>query len=268
MVLKLDSRVPVVWRTPTSVQLGVDPPRVVFDDVTTVQERMLAALESGVSRPGLDLIARESGSDERDVDRLLAAVAPAMEPDGPRAGRRPVSVVGTGPTAERIAEALADVGLRVRATRAAEDGEFDLAIAVGHFVLDPDYYGFWLRRDQPHLPVIFGDSATTIGPLVEPGFGPCLYCLERYRSEADPAWPAIAAQLWGRRSAAETPLSSAEVAAAVARMAVRRLSLGVPGDGSSIRLSPDTGAIERRTWKPHPACGCISMLMDERAQSA
>jgi hypothetical protein len=34
MILRLDPRFPMVWRTPTSVQLGIDPPLVILDPVT------------------------------------------------------------------------------------------------------------------------------------------------------------------------------------------------------------------------------------------
>ena len=49
MILKLDPRYPVVWRSPSSVQVGIDPPIVVVEDLTSGQERLLAALGPGVS---------------------------------------------------------------------------------------------------------------------------------------------------------------------------------------------------------------------------
>ncbi len=54
MVLKLDPRFPLVWRTPSSLQLGVDPAVVTLHDVSETTERLLAALVAGV---GLLLLA-------------------------------------------------------------------------------------------------------------------------------------------------------------------------------------------------------------------
>jgi bacteriocin biosynthesis cyclodehydratase domain-containing protein len=134
-----------------------------------------------------------------------------------------------------------------------------LGIAVGHYVLDPDIHGYWLRRDIPHLPVVYGDSFVTIGPLIEPGTGPCLYCLERYRTEADRVWPTIAAQLWGRRAVSETPLLSREVAVRVARLALGRLADGKAAAATSMRLDAQRGMVDYREELPHPDCGCLDV---------
>jgi bacteriocin biosynthesis cyclodehydratase domain-containing protein len=130
---------------------------------------------------------------------------------------------------------------------------------VGHYVLEPSSYGFWLRRDIPHLPVLFGDGVATIGPLVEPGVTACLYCLEHHRRDADASWSAIAAQLWGRRSSCETPVASVDVAARVARLVLARLSGEKASVATSSRLVVATGGATPRIWLPHPDCGCISL---------
>jgi bacteriocin biosynthesis cyclodehydratase domain-containing protein len=268
MVLKLDGRHAIVWRDPFSLQLGVDPARVVLRDVTTADERMIAALSSGVSRSGLDMIATSAGATEREVGALLRAVKPVLlpEPASPIPGR--VSIVGRGQTVERIASTLALAGVSVSVTSTVPDESADLGILVGHYVLEPDSYGFWLRRDLPHLPVVFGDDSVLLGPLVEPGSTPCLFCLEHYRRDADASWSAIASQLWGRRSLAETALVSTEVAARVSRLVLGRLVLGRLNGGRqpgrtlaarSFRLAVDTGEVTRRDWMPHPDCGCVAI---------
>jgi bacteriocin biosynthesis cyclodehydratase domain-containing protein len=269
MVVKLDARVPLVWRDPFSLQLGVEPARVVLRDVSLFDERMIAALSVGVSRSGLSMIAKASGSDEEDVVRLLAALTPVLEPAPIPTFPPRISIVGTGPTVERIAAVIAESGARVEVHRTAsaessEIGGCDLGIAVGHYVLDPELYGFWLRRDIPHLPVLFGDDSVTIGPLVEPGRSACLYCVEHYRRDTDERWSAIASQLWGKRSAAETPLASREAAAIAGRIALRRLdtgaaSTGLPAAAASVRLTASTGELVRREWMPHPDCGCVEL---------
>jgi bacteriocin biosynthesis cyclodehydratase domain-containing protein len=271
MVLRLDPRFAVVWRDPFSLQLGVEPGRVVLRDVSPAEERMIAALESGVSRSGLDMIATTSGAPQADVPDLLRRLKPLLLADEPPIDRSRICLVGAGPTVERIAHLLALTGAQVSVTASVpSDAEeaCDLGIVVGHYVLDPESYGYWLRRDVPHLPVIFGDDSAAIGPLVDPGVTPCLYCLEHYRRDADASWAAIASQLWGRRARSETPLVSTEVASRVVRLVLARLTSGRPTaralSGRSraaraFRLAIDSGEVTRRDWMPHPDCGCVAL---------
>jgi bacteriocin biosynthesis cyclodehydratase domain-containing protein len=268
MVLRLDSRYAVVWRDPFSLQLGVDPARVVLRDVTASEERMIAALESGVSRSGLDMIASSAGATASDAAGLLRRLKLLLVDDPPAAAPPRVSIAGTGRTVELIATGLTGMGVRVSVAASVTDDECDLGIAVGHYVLDPESYGFWLRRDLPHLPVVFGDDAVAIGPVVDAGRTPCLYCLEHHRRDADASWSAIASQLWGRRARSETPLVSAEVASRVVRLVLARLELGRPQLGRasgrtmsarSFRLAVDSGEVTRRDWMPHPECGCVDI---------
>jgi bacteriocin biosynthesis cyclodehydratase domain-containing protein len=266
MVLRLDSRFAVVWRDPFSLQFGIEPARVILREVTAADERMIAALGGGVSRSGLDMIATSSGATEEDASALLRRLKPILlsretPPPAPR-----VSIVGAGPTVERVASSLALERVQVSVRATPGDEECDLGIAVGHYVLDPETYGFWLRRDLPHLPVVFGDDTVTMGPMVEAGRTPCLYCLEHYRRDADASWSAIASQLWGRQASSETPLVSAEVAARVARTVLTRLARG-PSSGRSMtarsfRLAVDSGEVTRRDWMPHPDCGCVAVPSD------
>src|SRR5690606_35600741 len=98
---------------------------------------------------------------------------------------RHVSLVGTTPTAHDIDRLLTSVGITVTrltdpiATHAART---DLGIIVDHFAIRPEAHSTWLRHDVPHLPVVWGDRSVRIGPIIEPGHGPCLHCLERHRT--------------------------------------------------------------------------------------
>jgi hypothetical protein len=270
MVLKLDPRYPLVWRSPSSLQLGVASPVVVLHEVSTADELMLSALLAGVSKPGLAMIARGGGVDDAAAAALLEAVAPALETATPDRTHS-VALVGSGLTADRIASTLAAEGVRVSRAGDVEEAaaiECSLAIAVGHFVLAPDLHGLWLRRDIPHLPVVLSDTSSSVGPMIEPGVGPCLYCLQRYRTDADPAWPALSAQLWGRRSPTETALVAGELAAAASRAALARLD---SGHAASAHLSTDidarSGATNVRAWQPHPECGCTGVSVAARRES-
>ena len=55
MTLRLDPRRPIVWRTPHSLQIGVDPVLAVLDDVSEGDARLIDALAVGVPRSGLEI---------------------------------------------------------------------------------------------------------------------------------------------------------------------------------------------------------------------
>lgn len=261
MVLILDSRLPLVWRSPSSLQLGVDAPRVVLTEVSEAQERMISAMISGISRSGLGMVASAAGASEDDADALLAAVGPALETERePPLGS--VTVIGSGATADGIRSTLSAIGASLDPREPPS-----LAILVAHYVIEPEDYGLWLRRDVPHLPVVFGDAEVRIGPLVEPGGGPCLHCLERYRTDADPAWPAIASQLWGRRSAAEGELVSLEVVALASRLAQARLRGSRDAASESLHLDVGSGRLSRKQWLPHPDCACLALPGNDSADA-
>lgn len=288
MVLRLDPRVPLVWRDPFSLQFGVEPARVVLRDVTSSQERLVAALAVGISPSGLRMVGASLGATASEVDALVGKLAPVLDPAGrPRPGPtttapttapttaadggRLVEIVGSGPTVDLIGATLATSGHRVtvNAQVATAGATPDLAIAVGHYVFDPTIYSHWLRRDIPHLPIVFADGTVTVGPLVEPGASACLNCVEFYRRDADARWSTLASQLWGRRSAAEVPLAVAEASALAARIADRRIRTGIESmptaaygtseSTSSFRIEVDSGRVTRAEWLPHPDCACCAI---------
>ena len=255
MILRLDPRLPLVWRTPSSVQIGVDPAVVVLDDVTEIDERMLSALVVGVSDSGLAMIA---GGALAERDALLSALGPALRSAPAAPVTAMVAVHGSDSLVSSIATTLAHTGIDVVTgpdAASLADQSPDLAILAAHFVLQPELHGLWLRRDVPHLPVVLSDSGVVVGPVIEPGEGPCLLCLELHRRDLDAAWPAIATQLLGRRSRAETPVLVLEGAAVASRLALERLAEG-PAAAASVRIDAATGRREVRTWQRHPDCGC------------
>jgi hypothetical protein len=257
MILRLDPRHPQLWRTPWSVQFGIDPPLLRLEEVTETQERLLAALAVGVSRPGLTMIARGRGD---ELNALLQAVGPALiEPPVERVDT--VALSGSGAIRDPLGRALSDVGVHVSVAADAADlaeSRPDLAILVHGYVVPPSLHGLWLRRDVPHLAVVSSQGGVTIGPIVEPGVGPCLLCIELHRRDADPAWPAIATQLLGRALEEQATLVL-EGAAAAARMALDRLAHGA-GTAFSVRIDAVTGRRDYVEWQQHPECGCRGLL--------
>ena len=116
-----------------------------------------------------------------------------------------------------------------------------------------------LRGDVPHLLAEVRDTVGVVGPLVLPGRSACLRCLDLDRSDRDPAWPALAAQL--ATPARALPACDSALAAAVcAQAALQVLTLldgGAPAsiDGSLELALPDW-RWRRRSWTPHAACEC------------
>ena len=266
MILRLDPRLPLVWRNPTSVQLGIDPAVVILDEVTSTDERMLAALVVGVSDSGLAMIA---GAHTAERDALLNALGPALLSVPAATVTATVAVHGSESLVVAIASTLAHSGIDVvTGSDAAALAQHcpTFAILAAHYVFPPELHALWLRRDVPHLPVLVSDTAVVVGPIVEPGSGPCLLCLELHRRDRDAAWPAIATQLLGRHSRAETPVLVAEGAAAACRLALEWFAPPGPtaaGAAASVRIDAQSGRREVRSWQVHPECGCrgIAHLM-------
>ncbi len=125
---------------------------------------MLAALVSGATRSGLQLLANGE-----DPDALLAALGPLLERGVLEAGNG-IAVYGAGHTAITISRILDEHGRRQ--PEAADAAPYpDAVVIVSHFVTPPATRSVWLRRDVPHLPVVFSDTGVLIGPLVLPGRG-------------------------------------------------------------------------------------------------
>lgn len=262
MALHLDPRVPSVWRSPTELQFGVDRALARLSAVSNADERMVAALVAGVSRGGLSLIGAEAHATEVEVERLLRDLGPVLRPPEPAAEPAPRVVIdGDGPVATSVTRLLEGEGVRVGRRHESHGAtSADLAVIVADYAIAPQRYGAWLRRDVPHLAVVAGDATVRIGPLVEPGAGPCLYCLDLARTDEDAAWPAIAAQLLGRLSPLDSPLLLAQVAAAVARLTIGRLRTGASElTSESMVVDAADGSVSVREHRPHAECACRAL---------
>lgn len=328
MVLRLDPRFPHVWRSPRELQIGLDEAMIRLTDPTVAEERMIAALSAGATRPMLESLAVAGRAPRTAVDELLtklgavlvddtSAVAPGsgrastVAPGSgrpPRGGATPIAVDGEGITADAIRRLFAELAEResdrpgLARPRAGEDagpaapddggtgraarGAVAAAVILGHFAIAPARYGHWLRWDVPHLPVVFSDLSIRVGPMIRPGDGPCLFCLDLERTDRDADWPAMASQLVGRRAATEDLLNSAAVVALVGRMiwnqgrtpaggyprvptdaplpSDARVPSGASAGGHdrtswSYRLDARTGSLTRQPHRPHPDCACRAL---------
>lgn len=279
MAPRIDPALPLVWRTPTDLQLGAATPRVVLRDAGDLETGLIAALRHGASIETLTTIgAGLDGTPDR-VRRLLAAIEPAFDPSyaaspGPSGAvvRREVhrvAVDAPGSIGVRLAADLAALGhdvvdLRSRADEASlerlpEADRVDLAVVGADWVVPPARHLPWLRRDVPHLAVVFDDVGARVGPLVEPGDGPCLRCLDLARRDHDPAWPVIAAQLAGRPASTRTVrgwIEAAALAIAVVDDRLRHGSMALRDASLTLRRERPGGLPRRRRHESHPECGC------------
>ena len=201
------------------------------------------------------------------VAGLLAAagVGQVVGRDGGLARPQDLSPAGLGladldlPRADGVARLIGRIAPDVRTVDRGERP--DLAVLTGPAQLE---VAAELGRARiPHLAVAGAEGVAVVGPLVRPGRSACLRCRDLARSERDPAWPLILAQLAGGAgdggdTGCDTVLA-ATVAAQAAVQALAFLDTGRPGTAVSdgaLELAVPDWQWRRRSWPPHPRCPC------------
>jgi hypothetical protein len=256
--------------------------------------RLLALLRAGdvllTRRSGRGVLARVGSSAERLApDAAVWGVVRPGNGDGwelvADRGRREVHVVGIGRLAAELAQTLTAAGVgRVResgdppplwpraghgaATGSPPRGP-DIVVLVRAAAADSVAAERLLAADVPHLSVVVREAGLVVGPLVLPGGSPCLRCLDLHRTDRDPTWPRLLAQLPGRATAAdvgETASSRLGAALAALQVLAHLDGLGAPARptppappaavGATLEVDLPDGLVSRRAWTLHPACGC------------
>jgi bacteriocin biosynthesis cyclodehydratase domain-containing protein len=276
MALRISASHPLVWRTPHDVQFGVEDPVLHLSRLDPGDEFVLGLLQKGISRPVLHALASGRGLSADEVDAFLARMTPVL--DHPETAPRVldgvmVAVDGLGAAVPAIEQLLRRSGATAVVSGFEELPRApDVAVIVSHYATAPPRAAPWISDDVPHLLVEFGDRSIRVGPLVVPGATACAACLETARIEADPCWPALAAQLSGRLA----PTADAVGASIAAALAVTALSghlaqiIARPGDAASCVRVRGTGLMEPlsvtvEAVRPHPRCGCRSLPENARA---
>ena len=135
----------------------------------------------------------------------------------------------------------------------------DLAVLVGQ--PDPELSAALMSDRTPHLVASASEAIGIVGPMVVPGRTACLRCLDLHRTDRDPAWPLILAQLAGRQPiplACDAPLAAA-VAAQTAFQALAFVDSAAAPDAvtnGTLELVLPAWQWRRRTWPPHQRCSC------------
>ena len=117
-----------------------------------------------------------------------------------------------------------------------------------------------LPAGVPHLLAEVRDTVGVVGPLVLPGRSACLRCVDLTRTDLDPGWPALAAQLSSPSRQAD--VCDGPLAVMVAAQAALQVLLLLDGTadpasvGGTLELALPDWRWRRRSWPLHPACGC------------
>jgi hypothetical protein len=128
----------------------------------------------------------------------------------------------------------------------------------------PDAYDPWLAVDVPHLPVLEREGAVLVGPLVRAGRGCCLRCQDLFRTDRDPEWPRVAAQLADAPPGPLDPVTADHAAVLAAGLVLAALDdrldeHAAAAPGLALELLPGCGVPATRSWPAHPRCGCLAL---------
>ena len=182
--------------------------------------------------------------DDAGGGRLQDSVSAGRLPDSIGAGRLPDSVSAGRPPDSVIA------GRAYRHRSAAA-----LLIQLDHDEPATLRAATLAAHRQPHLAVTIREGAAVIGPLVPARGAPCLNCLELHRLARDASWPGAPA----RAGPIAEPCAVTTILAATAFATAEALTFldgGSPETlGATVEIT-GPGRARRRTWAPHPDCGC------------
>ena len=273
---RLDPTAAVLTRRFGDVQVGWSPERALLvrpsrPEATGALARLLVCVDGVRALEELRPLAAEAGLTEAEfavlLDELGAAGLLRWTPPPGSEPRRRIVLHGRGPLGDALADGLGAAGIGVRRSQGREldlgpgGTAVDLVVLCDQQVADPCLLADLVSTGTAHLVVRLRDGAGLVGPLVLPGRSSCLRCADLHRSERDPEWPALAAQLLGRTGHGSP--AAVRATAALALGQVEHLLRGgsggedAPGSlGATLELDLRTDSLRRRPWEPHPRCGC------------
>jgi hypothetical protein len=291
-----------VWRDRDTLQIGIDSRRAValtgmggiawvvglLDGSRDRAQVIQAAVDQGIpaetAERVLALLATAGALDDFPAGTLRALSAPQRarlaaelataslaHRDGDGGARTlarrlatQVRIHGGGRVGAGIASLLNTSGIGQVAPADPGDagpGRPDLAVLVGRH--PPELRAGLMRERIPHLAASADEAIGVVGPLVIPGRTACLRCMDLTRTDRDPAWPLILAQLAGRGPdplACDAPLAAAVAAQAAAQVLAftdRPTAARAVTDGTLELVLPGW-QWRRKTWPRHRDCSCGS----------
>lgn len=273
---RLDPALTILLRPDGEVQVGWDPERaILINPPAGVGARRMVSLlhhvDGSRSREELTGTAAAAGVGPLELDVLLAELRDLgalswVTPPGAGATLT-VHVHGDGQLSDAISDALAVGGTRLTRSRnqlgvPREWPEVPALVVLADGVIaDPYLVAELVSSRVAHLPVRLRDGTGLVGPLVLPGRSSCLRCADLHRTDADPAWPTLAAQLLGQVGHGSAAAVRATVG--IASGQVEHVLRGhVMGEGpprtlnATIEVDPRRAELHHRAWSAHPRCGC------------
>ena len=258
MVIKINpARVPV-WRSPTSLQLGLGSTSIRLDNLTNPQEQLLQLLYRGVADAAIDDVARDVGASKSETAALVARVAPALIQIEEKASKRPAEQGVSDPF---IAQAFAEI---IRASFSTDrDGALVLANRASKRVFISELNRVGLVLLQALATAGIGEICTEdravvngvdVGALA--GVTSCLDCRITNELEADEGWAAMMTQLKFRTER----LDDSQTALLCAGLALERtlswVDSGAIGDNQATIIDHRTGRLSQEVWQIDPDCRC------------
>ncbi|RBY89753.1 ThiF family adenylyltransferase [Blastococcus sp. TF02A-26] len=156
--------------------------------------------------------------------------------------------------AVRRASPLADV-------RPLPDGVLpDLVVLARPWAAADPVVTVWQSAGAAHLVATVRGETGVVGPLVVPGRTSCLGCADLHRRDADPSWPALAAQL----TATDAPPGGSTLTCLLTAVTAAQQALAyLDGSGAPATLEATVElrwpelVPARRRWPAHAECGCL-----------
>lgn len=281
--IRLHSHARPLRRGPGQVQFGLSPEHgVVLEGLTDAEVGWLLSLALQRSGAGRDLelvsggtpaAAELLGVSGQRVAELLdllhrhdliasRADGTPLDVGGKGTAREAswrISILGSGRTTESIRAGVSTVESVEVWDALLPNGPPDAALLVVNDTVGPSDAASWARSNIRHVPVIVDRHRVRLGPVVTPGRGPCLVCLDLRRADRDPAWPLVAAQLdtapseWAQPVTADPALTAA--ATGLCAVLVDALSRGAPVPaGVTWEVSEPLPQVTTRHWLQHPLC--------------
>lgn len=256
-VFHIRSSRPLVWRTPHSLQIGIDHPVTTLEDVPDQAAPLIHALQSGVSRDGYLLLAKQLNVRQPVALALVEGLSSAFEDEEARVRPRLV-VSGHSVARVIVAETMSQWGYEVSLANSPEPTQSDVVhLLAADYLTDPQWLSRYGSGRSPHVPLVFSDHSVTAGPLIIPGATPCLSCRELFLREVEPHWLSLGSQLWGQPAPTAT-VENARLAAVLVSIVLGELHLDDTAGHPHpiVRYLTTNQTISLIAARFHPECHC------------
>lgn len=298
--LLLDRTRPVLVRPSGDVQIGWNPESTLLitppeSCTAEVLARLLRSLDGSRT---IDEVVRHGERDGITTTALMALLSQLRDAGALTAVvsatvRKPpdVALAGQGPIADVLLRALPDLGVIVTQFTTPNQQRTQqrvarlrplLVLITDTSLASPVFSDFLTRERLPSLAVRVRDGRGLVGPLVLPGLTSCLRCADLYRTDRDPEWPHLAAQLVG--SVPHAPPAAVYAAAAYTLSQIHTILAAtrqsregaVPPHspkppqtlGTTVEFDASDFSIVPREWPRHPLCACWGQAPDSSQPAA